>query len=103
MEGKFTGVFAELESFIRDMIDINNEQQIKIMHQLLLNSFLLTLYLSKKGIIQTDYAKYIEENKEMASKFLAKQSEDVINEIRKAKEKQNDTIRRIRCRKQGRL
>ena len=87
MEGKFTGIFTELESFIRDMIDINNEQQIKIMHQLLLSSFLLTLYLSKKGIIENDYAQYIEENKEMAAKVLAKQSEDLINEIRKIKEK----------------
>lgn len=86
MENKSTEIFKEVEKFIRDMIDINNEQMIKIMHQLLLSSVLLTLYLSKKGIIETDYAQYIEENKDMAAKVLAKQSEDLINEIRKAKE-----------------
>ena len=89
MEGKLTEIFNELTSYVKGVIVINNEELIKIMHQLLLNDFLLTLYLSKKGVIETDYAQYIEENKDMAAKVLAKQSEDLINEIRKVKEKNN--------------
>ena len=86
MENKLTEIFEAVEKFIKDIIEINNEQMLKIMYQLLLSSSLLTLYLDKKGIIGTDYNAFIDQNKTMMSNVLLKESEDMLKTIKKTKE-----------------
>lgn len=78
-------LIKEIKDYVVDMIKINNEMLIKIIHQLLISNTLLTMYLQQNGIVKTDFENFVNGNKDKVSKYLAKEAEELIKLLNEEK------------------
>ena len=71
-------MWEEIKKYIDGTREINNEMLIKFMYQLLIPSTLLFIYLTRKGIIENDYEKFVKENGKPVAHILEQEAEDFI-------------------------